>query len=170
MMSAKITDTITRLVADFIVEGASSATAINTGLCADFASALVECLPGDPLPHIIGTQDLLAEAPAGLGIWEGVRPPPGLTWSDLLALGENDEFAHTWVIAGRRHYDAETPFGVESPFDLPCIRHALHEVMEMKRPEMLQGVAPHAWWSETQAVRSAREGHMNEGVVTFQVT
>lgn len=104
---------------------------INQGLCDDFAAAIQERLPQ---VLVIGVEEFMKGDdgdPAGadgfdwslLSSW-GISPPEGLTRSqvDQLGLGW-----HVWVTHQGRHYDAECPEGVESFFDLPCLRRQIAE-------------------------------------------
>jgi hypothetical protein len=151
-----ITLALEAMVEEFRIESAVSPIEINAGLCADFADAFTSAFGRGT--EILGTDDLFTEARSGSERLKAAVPPPGLTWDDLDVLGAVEGLSHSWIAYDGRHFDAELTRGAASPFDLPCIRHGLHELMEMREPVLLEAlVSEHAWWHETQKIREERE-------------
>jgi len=152
----EITQALEAMVEEFRMECGVSPIEINAGLCADFADAFTSVF--GPGAEILGIDDLFEEATSGSERMKAAGPPPGMTWADLDVLGAVEGLSHSWIAYEGRHFDAETTRGAANPFDLPCIRHGLHELMEMREPELLEAlVSAHAWWQETQKIREERE-------------
>lgn len=147
---AALSAAIISMVEQFVDDEAPSATHINHGLCADFADALSSRLD----VHVVNTEDLLA------GDLEA-EPPEGLSWDMLLAWDISD-LGHSWIEHDGRHYDAERPEGVDNPFDLPCLRSGLHELIGLREPGSTAILeAGSDWWRETARIRRARENVMS---------
>ncbi len=71
--------------------------------------------------------------------WPGIRPPAGLGWDDLDRLSEEAGFSgltHTWLAMDGLHFDAETPEGVENPFELPFFRRVVQSWLAERAPEL----------------------------------
>ena len=67
-----------------------------------------------------------------------VVPPVGLDWDDLdhiSAFGNFFSGTHVWIFANGRHYDAEAPEGVETPFDLPFFKRIINRWIVEGKPE-----------------------------------
>jgi len=151
-----ITLALEAMVEEFCVESGVSPIEINAGLCADFADAFTSVFGQGA--EILGIDDLFAEATSGSERMKAAVPPPGMTWSDLGSIGAVEGLSHSWIAYDGLHFDAEATRGVANPFDLPCVRHGLHELMEMREPVLLRAlVSAHAWWQETQKIREERE-------------
>ena len=135
-LALNITATIIALRDDYLARGeAPSFYEINNGLCESFA---VDVL--DLLGHPKGILDLQNESfmcgddgdPVGAEQWDarlletqwGVTPPAGLSWDDLNGC---DFGHHVWLSYNGRHYDAECPEGVASPFELPIFARVIAE-------------------------------------------
>lgn len=151
---------VAKVVADFHAEMGISPVLMNTGLCADVATAIEEALPAElrGLVAVVGSDDLLE----GGERWRGTAVPPGLTWDDLVAIGK-DGLSHTWILHDGLHYDAETLEGTVNPIDLPCIRHAIVELLEIHRPALLEAMASDPWYVAAAELRRARELEMDQG-------
>lgn len=152
------------LAKEFIASGdAPSPVAINTGLCADFASAFEETHGTSfPLASICSLDDVLDEEyrfdAFRVVQHRGFEPPPGLTYEDLNAIGAGEKLSHTWLEDKGMHHDAEVPEGVAHAFDLPCLRHGLHEILEAHDPAKLATLEKsNGWWAETARIRAVRE-------------
>lgn len=144
------------LVAAFSTDDGITRIEINTGLCADFADAFTSSFGRGS--QVIGIDDMAEEALAGRGRFPNASSPPGMTWDALEAVGMSMDLSHTWIFFEGRHFDAEMTEGVDNPFDLPCIRHGLHELLEMREPDLLSRLTEeHGWWMETQRIRLERE-------------
>jgi len=109
---------------------------INNGLCEDFALEVIKQartagLSGDFTD--LCNEDLMCGLNGEVDesdVWDWpmlaehwkASPPAGLTADDMNALHFG---SHVWVAHEGRHYDAECPDGVESPFDLPIFRRTI---------------------------------------------
>lgn len=151
-----ITLALEDLVDAFSTDDGITRIEINTGLCADFADAFTSSFGRGS--QVIGIEDMVEEALAGGGRFPNASPPPGMTWDALEAVGMSMDLSHTWIFSEGRHFDAEMTEGVDNPFDLPCIRHGLHELMAMREPGLLSRLTEeHPWWMETQRIMQERE-------------
>lgn len=136
---------VSGLVAGYIASGkAKDAYEINCGSCQDFAAELVvaldrsglglrayeiwvdDMLEGEPLDDERGAFDrarMLRDHPATV-------PPDDLSWDEMDVVATDYGFAggsHVWVVIEDRHYDAETPDGVDNAFELPFFKRKLED-------------------------------------------
>lgn len=141
---------ISRIVADlgarYLAEGrAASLQQINAGSCEDFAMDLIELL--EEFPSCDSAEDvciagfLAVDPSTGFSmeggpfdrelierLWPDMVPPEGLSWDDLDRLSGDVHFnggTHIWTALNGRHYDAESPNGVASPFELPFFKRVI---------------------------------------------
>jgi hypothetical protein len=151
-----ISQALADMIEEFRVDSGASPVEINTGMCADFADAFTSFYGRGT--EVLGTDDLFEEARSGGERMAGAVPPPGTTWELLDALGAVDVLSHSWIAHDGLHYDAEAIEGVANPFDLPCIRHCLHELIEMREEDLLAALTDeHPWWQDTSKIRLERE-------------
>lgn len=94
---------------------------INCGFCEDFAETVCRRFNNGPN-------------------YAGVRDYAVAEWVDE---EKYDSVSHCVVCYGGRFYDAEVPDGVDSPDDLPCVRH-----LEQTREEALRMTGE---WDEADA-------------------
>lgn len=79
-----------------------------------------------------------------------VTPPPGLSLDDVARLGIEEHINHHWLVSEGLHFDASCPNGVDSVFDLRCIRQTAAEVLERDHPKLLHTLcSDHKWWRES---------------------
>lgn len=138
----------------YIDEGADDARDINRGQCEDFAEDLREkfadkgfatardisideymqpMLDGDDNNYGYPFDRELLEAS-----FPGFKPPKELSMDDLDHVSSYASFSpgtHVWVVHEGRHYDAEAPEGVESPFELPFFQRIINRWIKDGRPE-----------------------------------
>ncbi len=149
---------------EFIADGFNPVT-INMGLCADFADALASGLTNEGIDVEITGTDYFWSEDSGVDELAQMRRdqvalPPGLRWDDLDAFDFANCASHTWLEFGGRCFDAELVEGTDNPFDFPCIRHALVEILD-EHPERREALAEkHDWWRESIAIRRRREKEM----------
>ena len=113
------------------------------GCCSDFVCDVYERLGGIDSAYELGLseigvdnfmdrdedgecatfdQDLIKEH------WPLVVPPEGMTWDDLSKMALTCGFSagtHEWIHLNGRHYDSETPNGVDNFFDLPFFKRVI---------------------------------------------
>jgi hypothetical protein len=135
---------------------------IDMGSCADFADALSQDLAEQGISvEITGTDYFWPEDGGSdemsLARREGIVLPPTLTWQRLADLDFANSASHTWIEYDGFCYDAEMTEGTRNPFDFPCIRHALTEIMEIKPGRLEKLVAEHDWWRQSMGIRTERE-------------
>lgn len=163
-------EAIETLVAEFVETGrAESPEAINCGECVDFAEALQDRLPGTPLSAYPGAvlqfEDFCADEDGEPGDIRrdavarepGFVPPPGLDWCTLDRWRIGECVVHAWLSVAGRHYDSETPEGVDNPFDLPCIRSTVLAVGENEEPGRVEALSELPWWRETREIVARRD-------------
>lgn len=141
--------------------------AINTGLCADFADALCADLAGVGAAAEIFTLDYFWSPDGGLDADSAARRavvklPDGLDWDMLTSADVAERASHAWVEFEGLCFDAEAPEGVESPFDLPSIRHALTEIVDADPQMFPHDLEDRSWWIESRSLRAVRELEMDE--------
>lgn len=79
-----------------------------------------------------------------------VSPPPGLSIEDVAKLGIEEQINHHWLVSDGRHFDASCTNGVDSVFDLRCIRQTATEVLERNHPKLLHKLCgEHEWWRDS---------------------
>lgn len=128
----QITQAILTLRSEYISEGqASSYYEINNGDCEDFGEEIVSrvSLDGSSAYTVCG-ENFMVDCGGGDESWDskllldfwGMSPPEQLTWD---MLNEIPFGGHVWITDGKRHYDAESPEGVENFFDLPIFRRPI---------------------------------------------
>jgi hypothetical protein len=137
---------------------ARDATQVNSGAarggcCSDFAAAVIGHLGGALAVESLGIETLgidsfqvpdeddLAGRPLDRELlechWPKVIPPEGLGWDDLDRLAEDAGFSggtHTWLCLNGRHYDSETPEGVENFLALPFFQRLIASWSAERRP------------------------------------
>lgn len=146
-------ETIRSLRDAFETEDGLSATAINSGLCADFADAITSSFGMESA--VFSIDDLFDDSG---GLVTVSAPPPGTDWNLLERIGVPDDLSHSWILFDGRHYDAEAPDGVDNPFDLACVRHGLHELLERRNGKLLDELTEsYGWWREAARLRLERE-------------
>lgn len=146
-------DAIRSLSHTFAAETGLTPVGINSGLCADFADALTKNFGMGTM--VVGIDDLFDEF-GELALFSTAAP--GIDWDCLERIGAPSELSHSWILFDGRHYDAEAPDGVGNPFDLACIRHGLHELMELRDQQRLDDLTEtYEWWRETAQLRRERE-------------
>lgn len=105
---------------------------IGNGLCENFAFEVLNRWVGPDWPEIEGEADwwsldtgsLLADECWDWALLDrvyGIRPPEGVdpeTLKKVARIGPG----HVWIYASGRHYDAESPMGVSSFFELNFFR------------------------------------------------
>lgn len=122
------------------------------GCCADFRSDIYERLGGVREAYALGLYDVGIDSfmecdddgecnAFDVGLlgkhWPQVVPPAGMSWEDLDQMALVCGFSagtHEWIVLNNRHFDAETPDGVDNFFDLPYFQR----VVESYRAEVLQ--------------------------------
>lgn len=158
-----LTTAIYKLRADYVVNGNyDSYQAINLGGCEDFASDIDELIgnPAEDANYQIIDPAYFLQAPAqgddnnwGYPLdrcyvqerWPSVVPPSGLNWDDLdhiSAFGNFSSGTHIWIFNDGKHYDAEAPEGVDTPFDLPFFKRIIGRWIEAGKPEATPLPAP----------------------------
>jgi hypothetical protein len=161
-MSVKIVrDKATSLRDAFLTDGMTSVE-INMGLCADFADALAGELAASGVDVTITGLDYFWTENDGVDDAAQARrnmaaPPPGLDWKALGEIDVANGASHTWIEYDGLCFDAEMTDGTENPFDLPCIRHALTELLDGDPARLAGLVESHAWWKESLEVRRQRD-------------
>lgn len=147
-----------RMSADFYIKSPHcncfTVEDINNGLCMDFAEFVVEKCGGetndlfaiDETSFYVDTQEEAHEN----GWADVVATNDGGCWNKEMLdrygypKGGVSEFHlgfHAWIIHKRKHYDAEAPDGVSTPWELPCFKRMaareglLHEDDEIEYEE-----------------------------------
>ena len=137
-------------VDEYVEHGAAdNATEINCGSCADVAEILTS-RPDCPAGAVTGdTGSLFVDDGA---VWPKSTHVPGLGGlRELREVANFDDLGHTFILYDGRAYDAEHPAGVEHPIELSCIRRALVETLEEKRPETaIRLISREPWWTESK--------------------
>lgn len=150
-----ITAAILKLRAEYLASGDyEHLRAINQGGCENFACD-VHALIGSPTENenysIIDPAFFMQEAIDGeaensgypmdrdylAAKWPSVVPPNGLDWDDLDHVSGFANFSpgtHIWIFSDGKHYDAEAPEGVETPFDLPFFQRIIQRWIDNGRP------------------------------------
>jgi hypothetical protein len=155
----------TSLRDEFLHEGIGRIE-VNMGSCADFADALSQQLADLGLDVTISGTDYYWAEDGGIDALalarrEGVILPPSLSWEQLRDLDFANSASHTWIEHEGLCYDAEMVEGTTNPFDFPCIRHALTEIMEFEAGRLDKLVTEHAWWRQSLDIRLEREASLN---------
>lgn len=143
----------------FIENGCGNLEEINSGRCADFAWCVMEVLSDEARRKGTEVQlmdlELLQVRPARavdaedfMGQpfdealiaedWPKLTLPADLTWDDMNDISvfmNYDESTHKWLRLGDRHYDCETPDGMENIFDLPVFKRNVRDWNEAGRPK-----------------------------------
>jgi hypothetical protein len=111
---------------------------INNGLCNDFAESLIEKLGGeDENLRSLDTSEFYS-AFSDEALWDETIPTDhGGVWNkealDKYGYPPMVERAHVgihqWIWFNGKHYDAEAPEGVDSPWDLPIFRRELKKTL-----------------------------------------
>lgn len=139
MDTQALTDAIRAVRDRLVASGAyGDFAAINAGYCTDFANDVQEELGREACERLgvgeLGIDNLMEhedEEPTVMDRallaehWPAVVPPEGLDWDGVDALAAAAGFScgtHVWLLCDGRHFDAEAPDGVDSPFDLPFFR------------------------------------------------
>jgi hypothetical protein len=82
--------------------------------------------------------------------------PVGVTLELLRTWGVLSELNHAWLMHAGRHFDAATPEGVLTPFELRHFKQVAVEVLREKQPEVLASLsAAYEYWRD--AVRLTDE-------------
>jgi hypothetical protein len=85
-----------------------------------------------------------------------LQSPPGISLDALKRLHITDHLNHVWIVQDGRHFDAATPDGVATPWDLRCVRQALLEVMRMEQPALAAALCrDDPWWQESAELLDA---------------
>lgn len=118
---------------------------INNGLCAYFASDLIQLIGGnenDSLHELAGDMFFNVRDPEfALENWGPTNQTKYGVWSlDMIqhwGLPEgfniekvDDEINHVWVFANGKRYDAECPHGVSYWYEIPLVKRIFEKVME----------------------------------------
>lgn len=151
-----ITAAIYKLRADYVANGEyESFQAINAGGCEDFASDVHELVgsPKEDANYQMIDPAYFLQAPAqgddnnyGYPLdrgylqarWPSVVPPAGLDWDDLDHISSFSNFfsgTHIWIYRDGKHYDAEAPEGVSTPFELPFFQRIIGRWIEAGKPQ-----------------------------------
>lgn len=134
-----ISDVIKEVAAEFMYENQCSLKDINSGMCPEFADEVIERMGGysDNLDcgHVDQFYDEFGDQETG---WNEIRTKNGATWSkDMLdkygyppiPLDDFHMGHHQWIIYNGRHYDAETPNGVKTPWELLFYKRQIHDFL-----------------------------------------
>lgn len=82
----------------------------------------------------------------------------GLSKAEMTTMAIPENLNHAWLVLNGRHYDAASREGVETPWDLRCVRQTLVEVLTVAAPAKLQALqSEHAWWKESVQLMSEFE-------------
>lgn len=149
-------------IRDSFMGSGMSLVEINLGSCADFADALHTHLAAQGIDTVITGLDYFWAEDGGidetaLSRRAATTLPPGLTWDLLTELDLPNAASHTWLEQSGFCYDAEVVHGTTNPFDFPCIRHALTEVMAWVPVRLEALTQEHEWWREAMDIRKGRE-------------
>jgi hypothetical protein len=112
----------------------NSAYDINNGLCGNFAEDLIKLLGGENNSQFILSDDMFlnnfySEATELWGKEDLIKTKDGAAWSKKMltvySIPPVDDIRlveylpqHIWVFIDNKHYDAENPNGVNSPWEL----------------------------------------------------
>lgn len=134
---------IHQVVAEFFPEDGAMGAAF--GLCGDFNDICWEAAGKAGIEiQLEGVYMTLDESDCEF------EPPVGVTMEQLEGWGVISNLSHCWVIHDGRHYDAITPDGVDTPFDLRLFRQVCVEIMRDQAPQQLDYLtSEHAWWAES---------------------
>jgi hypothetical protein len=161
--TSTITAAALKLRAEYLASGHyQNLLEINQGGCENFACDLHELI-GKPTENekyaIVDPAFFMQEAIAGedensgypmdrdhlAAHWPSVVPPAGLDWDDLDHISGFANFTpgtHIWVFSDGKHYDAEAPEGVSTPFDLPFFQRIIQRWIDNGRPAAVPLPAP----------------------------
>ena len=79
-----------------------------------------------------------------------VKPPPGLTLEEVSQLGIEENINHHWLVSEGRHFDASSPDGVDSLFELRGLRQTAAEILERDHPKLLHRLcSEYEWWRDS---------------------
>lgn len=134
----KISPLVYKLIEEFTRENYCTSKEINSGLCEDFAMALIEEMGGYKNNLFELTSDMFySDFPEDVNDWSGIiRTIDGAVWSkDMLSLyGYPDRDViklhighHVWVYYNGLHYDSEAPRGVKTPWNLPFFQRQINK-------------------------------------------
>jgi hypothetical protein len=77
--------------------------------------------------------------------------PVGVTLENLRSWGVLSELNHAWLMCDGYHFDAATPRGVSTPFELRHFKQVAVEVLREKHPEVLSSLsATHQYWRDAE--------------------
>jgi len=120
------------------------------GECGDFADAVY---------YAARAQGLELEIEGVLGkLHDGCEfvAPPGTSLERLEEYGVLSNLNHAWLIHGGRHYDAASPAGVDTPFDLRHFRQVAVEILREHHPDKLAVLCgQHTYWRESAELLDA---------------
>lgn len=161
-MSLEIVRQAVARLRDEYVDTGHSPVEINLGLCADFADELWRSLRQRGLEiDVMSLDDFWSENGETnikvIARRKDFAPPPGLDWDGMGEIDIANQASHSWIEFDGLCFDAEAAEGVRSPFDLPCIRHALTEIMEREPGRLDSLFSEHGWWRQAMEIRTTRE-------------
>jgi hypothetical protein len=161
-MSLQAVHQVIKDVRDEFMADGIPAVEINLGLCADFADAVWTELKAQGIAvDVCNLDDYWAfdgeMDAASLARRNAIQLPPGLDWGMLTEMAVADNASHTWIEFEGKFFDAERPNGIDTPFEFPCVRHALTEILERDDRAMAALVAAHGWWRDAMRTRVERE-------------
>lgn len=148
----KLKDAIGIVRDRLLAEGVPDVQSINSGRCGCVVSDVFEELGGVAQAYDLGLGELgitnlmhiVDDEPEGFDRvmlkehWPAIVPPEGLDWDDLDTLAIDAQFSdgtHEWITFEARHFDAEAPGGVDSPFQLPFFLRVI-EAWQAERTAM----------------------------------
>jgi hypothetical protein len=171
VLAQGVSEVVKGAVAEFMIEkGLKSPAKINNGFCGDFAEVLLHLLgaveglevqwcssddlvyPDDGLfSTFLESLDLHGQAPSVIRRF--CEKADGNEMDSILPV-------HHWISVNGRHFDAETPGGVSSMWELPLYKRLATRLSEK---EVLGGVPSENFnssnWREREAAYGALGGH-----------
>lgn len=153
-----IHDSIIKLRHSWVSSGTvSSIESINRGLCYSFAEELIfDILSAEEGYSLMNNNEnfmYFENDSDEFGEWDvdklshaGICPPQGLSWKQISSI---DFGYHVWIFFDGMYYDAETPQGVRSFFDLPLYREIIANYNESNLPNTCQLVSTKLATSQT---------------------
>ncbi len=127
--SPNISDVILNVREEFMNDNHCSLVDINSGLCPEFAEEVIKRMGGYSenldFGHVDQFYDEFGDQETG---WDEIRTKDGSTWSKEMLdkygyppipLEDFHMSHHQWIIYNGKHYDAEAPHGVDTPWELP---------------------------------------------------
>lgn len=130
----KLRNVIINISSEYSKKYGCSVWDINNGYCGDFADDVIQEFGGESDSLYILSDDMFfnfREPEFAIENWDGIIETPFGVWSkkmlDLYGYPPvdinkiDDEISHNWIYYNGKHYDAETPNGVDNWFELPIM-------------------------------------------------